>query len=79
MDRGNARPGKEAVVRAVRSVLPAALWLLALGCSHTITVKHQVEPIYITVQVNIQVQQQLNEFFDFEEDVEETKPEGGSQ
>jgi len=47
-------------------------WLLLLplisACSHTILVKHQVEPIFITVQVNIQVQEQLNDFFDFEEE-----------
>jgi len=43
---------------------------MAWGCSHTINVHHEVEPIYITVQVNIQVQEQLNDFFDFEEDAQ---------
>jgi hypothetical protein len=42
------------------------LLLYVLGCSHTVTVKHEVEPIFITVQVNIQIQEQLNDFFDFE-------------
>ncbi len=50
--------------RAVTLVLLAAIW----GCSHTVNVKHQVEPIYITVQVNIQVQKELDSFFDFEDD-----------
>jgi len=52
------------VRRAISLVLLAALW----GCSHTVNVKHQVEPIYITVQVNIQVQKELDNFFDFEDD-----------
>jgi len=66
-------------VRTVRSVFLTALCLLVMSCSHTVTVKHEVEPIFITVQVNIQVQEQLNDFFDFEEDMEETESEGGSQ
>ena len=40
---------------------------LALAGCGTITVKHQVEPIYITMDVNIKVEKQLNEFFDFED------------
>ena len=66
-------------MRAVRTVFLTALLPLVLSCSHTVTVKHEVEPIYITVQVNIQVQEQLNDFFAFEEDTEEATPEGGSQ
>ncbi len=50
--------------RAVTLVLLVAIW----GCSHTVNVSHQVEPIYITVQVNIQVQKELDSFFDFEDD-----------
>jgi hypothetical protein len=56
-----------------------SLWLLIMSCSHTVTVKHEVEPIFITVQVNIRVQEELNDFFDFEEDIEETDSEGGTQ
>jgi hypothetical protein len=40
--------------------------VFATGCG-TITVKHQVEPIYITMDVNIKVEKQLNDFFDFED------------
>ena len=36
------------------------------GC-WTITVKHQVEPIYITMNVNVKVEKQLDDFFDFED------------
>jgi len=39
---------------------------LLTGC-WTITVKHQVEPIYITMNVNVKVEKQLNDFFDFED------------
>jgi hypothetical protein len=50
--------------RAVTLVLLVAIW----GCSHTVNVRHQVDPIYISVQVNIQVQKELDSFFDFEDD-----------
>ena len=66
-------------MRTVRFGLLTALCLLVLACSHTVTVKHEVEPIFITVQVNIQVQEQLNDFFDFEETMAEDDSEGGTQ
>ena len=37
------------------------------GCG-SVTVKHQVEPIYITVDINVKVQQELDDFFDFEDE-----------
>jgi predicted transcriptional regulator len=66
-------------VKAMRSIVLSTLWLLVMSCSHTLTVKHQVEPIFITVQVNIKVQEELNDFFDFEEEIEGTDSEGGTQ
>lgn len=36
------------------------------GCA-VITVKHEVPPIYATVDVNIRIQRQLEDVFDFEE------------
>lgn len=42
-------------------VLMGTLWIAA-GC----TVTHKVEPIYVTVDVNIKVQQELESVFDFE-------------
>jgi hypothetical protein len=48
-----------------------ALW----GCSPTVTVKHKVAPIHITVDVNVRVQKELDEFFDFEEEIEQEKDE----
>lgn len=64
-DAAASPPGKEEHVGAVKKAI-LLLLLIFLGCSHTVTVKHEVEPIFITVQVNIQIQEQLNDFFDFE-------------
>lgn len=49
----------------------AALALLMFGCSkHTIDVQPiRVEPIHMTLDVNIRVDRELDQFFDFEEDV----------
>ena len=43
------------------------LLMTLAGCG-SVTVKHEVEPIYITVDINVRVQQELNDFFDFEEE-----------
>jgi hypothetical protein len=61
----------------MRNLVLLGLCLLVMSCSHTVTVKHEVEPIFITVQVNIKVQEELNDFFDFEEEVGEADTEGG--
>jgi hypothetical protein len=37
------------------------------GCGPTVTIKHEVQPIHLTVDVNIRVQKELEKFFDFEE------------
>ena len=36
------------------------------GCG-MLTIKHEVKPIYATIDINIRVQKELEEFFDFEE------------
>ena len=36
------------------------------GCA-PISMKHEVAPIYATVDINIRIQQELEEFFDFEQ------------
>jgi hypothetical protein len=64
-----SKPGKEVAVRKMWTGILLLLPLIS-SCSHTVTVKHEVEPIFITVQVNIQVQEQLNDFFDFEEELD---------
>ncbi|MFQ5638959.1 MAG: YnbE family lipoprotein [bacterium] len=42
--------------------------LFILTACGTVKVKHEVAPIFITVDVNIKVQQELNDFFDFEDE-----------
>ena len=52
------------------AVTGAAFALLMSGCSkHTIDVQPiRVEPIHMTLDVNIRVDRELDQFFDFEED-----------
>ena len=49
----------------------ASFALLMFGCAkHTIDVQPiRVEPIHMTLDVNIRVDRELDQFFDFEEDV----------
>ncbi len=42
--------------------------MLAAGCNPTMTIKHEVEPIDITI--NIKVDRELDSFFDFEDEAE---------
>jgi hypothetical protein len=37
------------------------------GCG-MLTVKHEIKPIYATINVNIRIQKELEGFFDFEEE-----------
>ncbi len=43
------------------------LTCIMAGCGPTVTIKHEVQPIHLTVDVNIRVQKELEKFFDFEE------------
>ena len=52
-------------MRFIIQIIAGGVVLMLSGCWN-ITVKHQVEPIYITMDVNIKVEKQLDEFFDFE-------------
>jgi len=49
------------------SCLLAAGFLLAAAGCWTLTVRHKIDPIYITMDVNVKAEKQLNEFFDFED------------
>jgi hypothetical protein len=50
------------------------VWLTACT-THTVKVEPvEVKPIKVTVDVNIKVDRQLDDFFDFEEEATETKP-----
>lgn len=50
--------------RLVRTLL-FALPLLTAGC---ITVHHKVDPIHLTVDVNLRVQEKLDKFFDWQDE-----------
>ena len=53
---------------ALATVLAASLLLPA--CTHTVKVEHDVKPIHLTVDINLKVQRELEEFFDFEDKYE---------
>ncbi|WAC07720.1 MAG: hypothetical protein OS130_00530 [Thermodesulfobacteriota bacterium] len=53
-------------MKFIMPFLAGGLVFTLTGCWN-ITVKHQVEPIYITMNVNVKVEKQLNDFFDFED------------
>ena len=57
---------KRDVLLALASVMP---WLLASGCiSHSVqSAPIEIKPIHITMDINLRVQKELDEFFDFEE------------
>lgn len=47
------------------------LGLLATSCGHTVDVKPiRVEPIHVTMDVNIRVDKELDQFFAFEEELQ---------
>ncbi len=56
-------------MKCITPIIAVGIVLALTGC-WTITVKHQVEPIYITMNVNVKVEKQLDEFFDFEDEVQ---------
>lgn len=53
-------------MRTLALAILLAVGTLAAGCG-TVTVKHEVEPIFVTVDVNIRIQEQLEDFFDYEQ------------
>jgi hypothetical protein len=63
--------------RALPALATVAVATLA-GCKAT--VRHQIDPIHITLDVNLKVDKELDEFFAFERDIEqevlESMPEG---
>lgn len=54
---------------AVAAVLASCLLSATIACRHKVEVEPvEVKPIHMTVDINIKVDRQLEEFFDFEED-----------
>lgn len=63
-----------------RPLLAAAIGALIMlgGCTHRVQVEPiQIEPIYITLDINLKIDRELDRFFDFEEQTRPT-PEPGS-
>jgi hypothetical protein len=58
-------------VKTISGIILLGILMLVPDCSPTVKVKHEVEPIYITVDVNIRVQKELENFFDFEDEPQE--------
>ncbi len=53
-------------------LLLAALLLPACNTTHTVKVEPiEVKPIHMTLDINLKVDKQLDDFFDFEDDFEE--------
>ena len=52
----------------------------AVGCKHTIAVEPiEVKPIHMTLDINLKVDRELDEFFDEVEGVTTTAPAGGAE
>lgn len=47
----------------------ACAGLLCNACVPTLTVKHKVEPIHVTVDVYVKAEKELEEFFRFEQEL----------
>jgi hypothetical protein len=60
------KPGK---ATALSAAMLSALSVLAAGCiTHNVESKPiEIKPIHITMDINLRVQRELDEFFDFED------------
>lgn len=70
---GAGVPGRDAQRPASRRPTAAFLLLAALLTPAAFTsgcIRHQVDPLHITVDVNLRVDRQLDDFFEFEEELE---------
>jgi hypothetical protein len=56
-------------------VLIAAAFALFAGCGATVKHEVEVKPVHITLDVNVKVQQELNEFFAFEDELKKAASE----
>ena len=54
-----------------RRLLPFIAVLLILGCTHQVNVAPiTIEPIHVTMDIRIRVDRQLEDFFDFEKEMQ---------
>ena len=64
-------------MRPLTAALVVVIIAALYSCGPTVTVRHKVEPIHVTVDVYVRVERELEKFFEFEEEFE-TKTESGS-
>jgi hypothetical protein len=69
---------KEAELRRLIVIAALAGGFLLPACTHTVKVEHDVKPIHLTVDINLKVQRELEDFFDFEDKYEDSSSEGGN-
>jgi hypothetical protein len=60
------------ICAAWSSVIAAAV--IAAGCLNVKSEPIEIKPIYITMDINLRVQRELDEFFDFEDKAPRTPP-----
>ena len=74
-----AVPAKLASAAATAAAAAAvAATVLLAGCTPTVKVKHEVEPIHLTADINIRVDRELDEFFAFQDQAAATQPAGST-
>lgn len=62
-------------MKPLRSGLAPICILLAACVSHSVdTEPIEIKPIHITMDINLKVQRELDQFFDFEEEIDPAKP-----
>ncbi|MEO6436154.1 MAG: hypothetical protein ABIP55_10385 [Tepidisphaeraceae bacterium] len=55
------------MTRSIPVTATMAAALLLAGCTPTVRVKHEVEPIHLTADINIRVDRQLDQFFSYQD------------
>lgn len=67
-------PIRAVPVKLAASLMAVVPLLLLSGCTPTVKVKHEVEPIHLTADINIRVDRELDEFFAFQDQAAATQP-----
>lgn len=66
---------KRKITSTRRPLLAAVIGALTVlgGCTHRVQLEPiQIEPIYITLDINLKIDRELDNFFDFEEQTQPT-------
>ena len=54
-------------VSAIGAVVACLMLAMTVGCTPTIRHEHKIEPLHITMDINLRVDRELDNFFDFQE------------